>query len=119
MLLGEVQYIKNNGFRNFAILNTGMHHLARPALYQAYHRILPVTKSAGPDVEYDVVGPICESSDVLGRARVMPKLQEGDWLAIGEAGAYGMSMASGYNAHAMPRELVFFNGRILPGKPVE
>lgn len=114
VLLGEVQYLKHNGHRHFAILNTGMHHIARPSLYQAYHRILPLKEApSAKTLEYDIVGPICESSDVLGKARKLPELNEGDWLAIGEAGAYGMVMANRYNAHELPREQVYYQGQLL------
>ena len=105
-LIAEVQYIKNNSYKNFAILNTGMHHLIRPCLYQAYHRILPLEKRKGPRQLYDVVGPICESSDVLGRDRVFSGLKEGDFMAILDAGAYGVVMASRYNAQSLPKEVL-------------
>lgn len=105
-LLSEVQYVKDNGFKKFVIVNTGMHHLARPSLYQAFHRILPVKESSGDREIYDVVGPICESSDVLGQNREFAKIHQGDWLAVGEAGAYGHVMANHYNAHEMPEEIL-------------
>ena len=105
-LIGEVQYIKSNSYKNFAILNTGMHHLIRPCLYQAYHQIVQLEKKSGPGRVYDVVGPICESSDVLGKDRVFSGLEEGDFMAILDAGAYGAVMASGYNAQKPPKELV-------------
>lgn len=109
MLLTQVQYIKKTPFKNFAIVDTGMHHLLRPALYQGFHRILPLREPRSEDemLVYDVVGPICESSDVLGFDRLLPKLREGDFLAIADVGAYGMSMASHYNVHAMPDEIVW------------
>lgn len=111
VLLAEVQYIKQSPFKNFAILNTGMHHILRPALYQAYHRILPLVEETGRDMEvYDIVGPICESSDVLGKNRTLPQLQQGDYVAIADAGAYGFSMASFYNAHAFPQEILAEQG---------
>ena len=104
-LIGEVQYIKNNSYKNFVILNTGMHHLMRPCLYQAYHQIVPLEKRKGPRKLYDVVGPICESSDVLGRDRVFSELKEGDFMFILDAGAYGAVMANRYNAHNLPEEV--------------
>ena len=106
-LIGEVQYIKNNTYKNFVILNTGMHHFIRPCLYQAYHRILPLERRDGPSLAYDVVGPICESSDVLGKDRVFSGLKEGDFMAVLDTGAYGVVMASHYNAHKLPKELFF------------
>ncbi len=105
-LIGEVQYIKRSSYKNFAILNTGMHHLIRPCLYQAYHRILPLKKQAGPRQVYDVVGPICESSDVLGKDRVFSGLKEGDFMAVLDVGAYGAVMASHYNGQDLPKEQI-------------
>jgi len=111
VLLCQVEYIKESAHKNFAIVNTGMHHLLRPALYQAQHRILPLLQRESSDTSgakkfYDVVGPICESSDFLGKDRLFGSLQQGDFLAICDSGAYGYSMASGYNDHALPQEFV-------------
>ena len=106
VLLTEVQYIKSTPHKNFAIVDTGMHHLLRPVLYQAYHEILPLKQSKKALKSYDVVGPICESSDVMGKMRQLPELKQGDILVIADAGAYGYSMASHYNAHALPKEVV-------------
>lgn len=106
LLLGEVQYIKETPYKKFAILNTGMHHLMRPCLYQAHHEILKVKSQTNKSQVYDVVGPICESSDVLGYERLLPELNEGDWLAIADVGAYGAVMASQYNSHAKIKEVI-------------
>ena len=104
-LIGEVQYIKKTAYKNFAILDTGMHHLIRPCLYQAYHEIQPLQKRPSNEKKsYDVVGPICESSDILGRDRIFSGLKEGDFLAVFDTGAYGAVMASSYNAHKPPKE---------------
>jgi diaminopimelate decarboxylase len=112
-LLGEVQYVKETPHRSFLILNTGMHHLIRPALYEAYHRILPVQENAARARRaYDVVGPICESSDVLGKQREMSEVHQGEWLAIADAGAYGIAMASTYNEHELPEQLFWENGAV-------
>lgn len=112
-LLGEVQYVKETPERTFLILNTGMHHLMRPALYQAHHRILSVLENRDrPKKNYDVVGPICESSDVIGKARELPETLQGEWVAIADSGAYGFSMASTYNEHALPEQLFWENGKI-------
>ncbi len=112
-LIGEVQYVKETPFRNFLILNTGMHHLIRPSLYQAFHRILPVQENpTRPRKTYDVVGPICESSDVLGKEREMHEVRQGEWLAIADAGAYGIAMASTYNEHTLPDQFFWENGEI-------
>lgn len=105
VLLTQIQYIKKTPYKNFAICNSGMHHLMRPALYQAEHRIMPVNQRDGEESSYDIVGPICESSDFLGKNRLLSGIQEGDWLAVADAGAYGVSMASQYNAFAMPKEI--------------
>lgn len=110
-LITEIQYLKETPHKNFVIVDTGMHHLLRPSLYQAFHRILPLVQRLGASKTYDVVGPICESSDVIGRDREL-NVQSGDFLAIAEAGAYGMTMASTYNMHAMPNEVVVFQGQI-------
>lgn len=106
VLVTQVEYIKNNGFKNFIVVDSGMNHILRPSLYQAYHRILPLIDQ--PESQkgiFDVVGPICESSDVLGYERFMAEPREGDWLAVMDAGAYGFSMASDYNMHEKPNEI--------------
>jgi len=105
ILIGEIQYLKSNSYKNFAILNIGMHHLIRPALYQAYHQILSVEKRENPVLIYDVVGPICESADTLGRDRAFSQLKEGDFLAVLDAGAYGSVMASNYNIQTKPLDV--------------
>ena len=111
LLVGEVQYVKRAPAKTFAIVDTGMHHLLRPALYQARHRVLPLEAREGINVEpYDVVGPICESSDFLARDVQLPTVREGDWLALADAGAYGRSMASQYNAHRFPAEIAISKG---------
>lgn len=107
VLLCQVEYIKKSPYKNFAIVNTGMHHLMRPALYQANHRILPLLQDPERGQQsYDIVGPICESSDSLGKNRVMQELRQGDYLAICDAGAYGFTMANNYNFHPFPKEIV-------------
>lgn len=107
VLLSQVQYIKKTPYKTFAVLDTGMHHLLRPALYQAHHRILPLIQRGDADVLYDFVGPICESSDVLAKDRQSTELLQDDFVAIADAGAYGYSMASAYNLHAFPEEKLF------------
>lgn len=113
ILVGEVQYIKIAPTKTFAILDTGMHHLLRPALYQAKHRVLAVEPSHENESSYDIVGPICESSDVLARNVQLNALQQGDLIAIADAGAYGFAMASRYNAHDWPAEIAISNGHVL------
>ncbi len=95
-LISKVLYIKNGQNTNFAILDAGMTELIRPALYQSYHKIENLSSSA-EEVRYDVVGPICESSDCFGKAVMLPETKRGDLIAIRTAGAYGEVMASGYN----------------------
>jgi diaminopimelate decarboxylase len=104
VLLARVEYVKMTPYKTFIVVNTGMHHLIRPALYQARHRILPVVRRPGPTRTVDVVGPLCESSDFLAQGIELPEVHEGDWLAIADAGAYARSMASEYNLHPFPDE---------------
>jgi len=88
------------------VVDAGMTDLLRPTLYEAWHRILPVAEPTGDErVVCDVAGPLCESSDFLGRERSLPHLGPGDLLAVLDAGAYGMSMAGGYNSRRRPAEV--------------
>lgn len=97
-LISRVLYIKNGLNTNFAILDAGMTELMRPALYQAYHKIENISKlTASTHKKYDVVGPICESSDCFGKAIQLPETMRGDLIAIRSAGAYGEVMSSRYN----------------------
>jgi diaminopimelate decarboxylase len=95
-LISRVLYVKKGINTNFAILDAGMTELIRPALYQAYHKIENLTSTNTP-LKYDVVGPICESSDCFGKAVELPETKRGDLIAIRSAGAYGEVMSSGYN----------------------
>jgi len=97
--------------RQFAVLDAGMGELIRPALYGSYHRILPVRPRPGLASRWDVVGPICESSDVFARERPLPPLEVQDLVAILDAGAYGSVMASNYNRHLLPPEVLVDNGQ--------
>lgn len=112
-LIGKIQYIKNTPYKNFIILNTGMHHLIRPCLYQAYHKIIPLEKRTGPELVYDIVGPICESSDILGHNRTFRELKEKDYLSIMDTGAYGAVMASTYNTQELPKEIFISQGELF------
>lgn len=106
VLLTQVQYLKKTSIKNFAIVDTGMHHLLRPTLYSAHHRVWTWDEKAGvPPQKYDVVGPICESGDFLALDRDLPPLTEGDFLVIGDAGAYGFVMRSDYNLQDPPEEV--------------
>ncbi|MBR5955612.1 MAG: diaminopimelate decarboxylase [Bacteroidales bacterium] len=101
-LITRVLYIKQGDFKKFLIVDAGMSDLIRPALYQAYHKIENIT-SDKPVETYDVVGPICESSDTFGKAIDLPGSARGDLMAIRSAGAYGEIMASGYNCRSLPK----------------
>ncbi len=111
VLLASVQYIKDNPFRKFVILDAGMSDLIRPPLYGAWHDIRPVRPRAGTRIHVDVVGPICESGDFLGKDRWLPPLEEGDLVAILGAGAYGMAMASNYNGRGRAAEILVDGAR--------
>lgn len=113
VLLCQVEYIKSSPYKNFAIVNTGMHHLMRPCLYQAHHEIKPVIDTQKRPKLYDVVGPICESSDVLGYDRLLPELEQDQWLSIFDTGAYGYTMSNTYNCHELPLEFCYKNGELI------
>jgi diaminopimelate decarboxylase len=95
----------------FVILDAGMTELMRPALYGAFHRIEPIAKPDRGDQNYEIVGPVCESSDVIGRDRRLPALEVGDLVAIRDTGAYGSAMASNYNRRPLPPEVLVDDGR--------
>ncbi len=100
-LISRVLYVKEGLSRKFAVLDAGMNDLVRPAMYHASHRIENLS-SDGPEQAYDVVGPICESSDVFGKDVMLSECRRGDFMAIRSAGAYGESMASRYNSRPLP-----------------
>jgi diaminopimelate decarboxylase len=107
LLLTRVVDVKQYpGGLRFAILDAGMTELMRPALYGAYHSVLAVTPRAGAPSPYEVVGPICESSDIFGRERLLPPLEPGDLMAILDTGAYGSVMGSTYNRRPLPPEVL-------------
>lgn len=105
VLLTTVQYLKHSDARNFAIVDAAMNDLLRPALYDAYHGVQPLRPRAGDLVEYDIVGPVCESADWLAKGRALA-IQQGDVLAVESAGAYSMAMASNYNTRARAAEVM-------------
>ena len=105
ILLTRVEYLKHGAGRNFTVVDAAMNDLIRPALYDAFHEILPVTRRAGDAVAYDVVGPVCETGDFLGADRKLAVV-EGDLLAVMSAGAYGMSMSSNYNSRPRAAEIM-------------
>jgi diaminopimelate decarboxylase len=101
-----VEYLKNGAEKNFAVVDAAMNDLLRPSLYDAWHTILPVHEAAsGESRRYDVVGPVCESGDWLGRDRALA-LTAGDLLAIRTAGAYGFAMSSNYNTRPRAAEVM-------------
>jgi diaminopimelate decarboxylase len=97
--------------RRFIVLDAGMTELMRPALYGSFHRIVPVTPRAGVEQSLDIVGPICESSDVFGRERMLPPVEVGDLMAILDVGAYGAAMASNYNRRMLAPEVLVDDGQ--------
>ena len=101
-LITKVLYVKEGASKNFAIVDAGFTELIRPALYQAYHRIENLTSDEAEEV-YDVVGPICESSDSFGKSVDLNKVRRGDLIALRSAGAYGEIMASQYNCRQLPK----------------
>jgi diaminopimelate decarboxylase len=106
VLLTRVLYRKSNGDRQFIIVDAAMNDLIRPALYQAYHEIVPVKPSAGKSRVVDVVGPICETGDFFARDRELAPVEPGDLLAILDTGAYGMAQSSNYNTRLRPPEVL-------------
>jgi len=96
-LISKVLFVKKGVNTNFVILDAGMTELIRPALYQSYHKIENITNKNSSLVRYDVVGPICESSDCFGKAVMLPETNRGDFFALRTTGAYGEVMASQYN----------------------
>ena len=105
VLLTQVQYLKPGEEKNFAVVDAAMNDLMRPAMYQAWHGVEPVTPRDTPASTYDVVGPVCESGDWLARGRALA-IESGDLLAIMSAGAYGMTMASNYNTRGRAAEVL-------------
>jgi len=106
VLLTQVEYLKHGDEKNFAIVDTAMNDLIRPALYQAWQEIIPVKEAVtAADKAYDIVGPICESADFLGKDRKL-NLEQGDLLAIRSVGAYGFTMASNYNSRPRAAEVL-------------
>jgi diaminopimelate decarboxylase len=106
ILVTEVQYLKETDTKKFVIVDGGMNDLIRPALYGSYQAIQPVTENNAEKIVADVVGPICESGDFLAKDREIARPKRGDLLAIMSAGAYGFTMASNYNSHPKPPEIL-------------
>ena len=108
VLVSEVIYVKQGDAKRFLILDAGMNDLIRPALYESWHEIVPVREpEAGAEkLAYDVVGPVCETSDLFAAGRALPALKSGDLVAILTAGAYGAVMGSAYNARPLAPEVL-------------
>ncbi len=117
ILLTEVLYIKESAGRKFAVVDAGMNDLIRPALYDAWHTIIPVTESKTDAQPYDIVGPVCETADTFAVQRPMPELKAGDLLAIRSAGAYGAVMSSNYNTRPMPPEILVSGDKFAVIRP--
>ncbi len=106
VLITQVLYVKKRENKTFYIVDAGMNDIARPSLYGAYHHIVPLQEREGENVVADVVGPICETGDVIAKERELPSLKEGDYIAVLSAGAYGFTMASNYNSRPRPAEVM-------------
>jgi diaminopimelate decarboxylase len=116
ILVAKVLYVKNTPKKKFVIVDAGMNDLIRPALYDAYHNILPLRVTDGgkqPREKVDVVGPICESGDFFAKERRLLKLREGDFLAVMGAGAYGSSMSSNYNSRRRAEEVLVVKDKVF------
>ncbi len=111
VLLTRVLYRKRTPAKTFVVMDAGMNDLIRPALYDAHHELRPVTKRRGRSTVVDVVGPVCESSDVLARSRRLVLPPRGDLWVVMSAGAYAMSMASNYNSRPRPAEVLVAKNR--------
>lgn len=105
VLVTKVEYLKHSNHKNFAIVDAAMNDLMRPALYNAWQNIIPLKKNKNEEQMYDIVGPVCESGDFLGKERKL-SLQTGDLLAICSAGAYGFAMSSNYNSRPRVAEIM-------------
>jgi diaminopimelate decarboxylase len=114
VLLTRVVYRKGNDGKQFVVVDAAMNDLLRPSLYGAYHQIVPVVlrKDSGATEIVDIVGPICETGDFFARDREVEKPDEGDLLAILDAGAYGMTLASNYNTRPRPAEILVDGSRV-------
>ena len=106
ILVTRVEYVKRTGKKNFVIVDGAMNDLIRPAFYDAYHEIVPLTRKGGATISSDVVGPVCESGDYFCKDRPLPKVAAGDHLALLSAGAYGFVMASNYNTRSLAAEVL-------------
>jgi diaminopimelate decarboxylase len=111
ILVTRIEYVKRTGRKNFLIVDAAMNDLIRPAFYDAYHEIVPLTRRNRASLNCDVVGPICESGDFFCHDRPLPKAAAGEWLAVMCAGAYGFVMASNYNTRPLAAEAMVHGAR--------
>lgn len=112
ILVTQVEYLKTTPHKNFAIVDAAMNDLVRPALYDAWQEIIPVTKpSDAPELHWDIVGPVCETGDFLGKDRILA-IKQGDLLAIRSSGAYGFSMSSNYNSRPRVPEIMVDGAKV-------
>jgi diaminopimelate decarboxylase len=111
LLVTRVEYVKHTGKKNFVIVDAAMNDLIRPAMYDSYHEIVPLARRGGKMISSDVVGPVCESSDYFCKNRPLPRVGEGDYLALCSAGAYGFVMASNYNTRPLAAEVLVHGAR--------
>jgi diaminopimelate decarboxylase len=109
-LITRVEYVKRTGKKNFVIVDAAMNDLIRPAFYDSFHEIVPLRKQTDASISADIVGPVCESSDYFAKDRPLPKVKEGEYLALLSAGAYGSVMSSNYNTRPLTAE-VLVNGK--------
>ncbi|MCX5695092.1 MAG: diaminopimelate decarboxylase [Candidatus Omnitrophica bacterium] len=112
ILVTKVLYVKNTPKKKFIIVDSGMNDLIRPALYEAYHNIVALSKINRTE-KADVVGPICESGDFFAKDRTLPKVEEGSYLAVMGAGAYGFSMSSNYNSRRRAQEVMVIKDKVF------
>jgi diaminopimelate decarboxylase len=106
VLVTRIEFVKRTGKKNFLIVDAAMNDLIRPAFYDSYHEIVPLRRKGGKLISSDVVGPVCESGDYFCKDRPLPKLGEGDLIALMSAGAYGSVMGSNYNSRSLPTEVL-------------
>ncbi|WP_319781072.1 diaminopimelate decarboxylase [Maridesulfovibrio sp.] len=116
ILVGEVIYTKKTPTKDFLIVDAAMNDLVRPSLYQSYHRISEVTQNNRPEIDYDVVGPICESGDFLAKDRMLPEMKQGELIAVYSAGAYGFTMSSNYNSRLRAAEIIVDGDDVIVGR---
>ena len=118
ILVSTVQYTKESDHKNFLIVDASMSELMRPALYDAYHKITPIIKTDASCKKYDVVGPVCESADFLGKEREL-NCKVGDKVVVEDTGAYGFVLASNYNSRPRPAEYLISDGKVKLIRSVE